>query len=80
MSEEDVLVVTCPVCGKVTQKSIFTYSEVRCQRFRFWKQIKKSVLCQEPLVFLLLLITKNFSGNGSGTVRRNIGICFKITF
>ena len=24
MSEEDVLVVTCPVCGKVTQKSIFT--------------------------------------------------------
>ena len=32
MSEEDVLVVTCPVCGKVTQKSIFTYSEVRCQR------------------------------------------------
>ncbi len=42
--------------------------------------IKKSVRCQEPLVFLLLLITKNFSGNGSGTVRRNIGICFKITF
>ena len=32
MSEEDVLVVTCPVCGKATQKSIFTYSEVRCQR------------------------------------------------
>ena len=28
MSEEDVLVVTCPVCGKVTQKSIFTRSEV----------------------------------------------------
>lgn len=27
MSEEDVLVVTCPVCGKVTQKSIFTYGD-----------------------------------------------------
>ena len=31
MSKEP-LFVTCPVCGKVNQKSIFTYSEVRCQR------------------------------------------------
>lgn len=33
MSKEP-LFVTCPVCGKVNQKSIFTYSEVRCQRYR----------------------------------------------
>lgn len=32
MSEETF--VTCPVCGKVTQKSFFTYSEVKCQRCR----------------------------------------------
>lgn len=31
MSKEP-LFVTCPVCGKVNQKSLFTYSEVRCQR------------------------------------------------
>ena len=31
MSKEP-LFVTCPVCGKVNLKSIFTYSEVRCQR------------------------------------------------
>ena len=58
---------------------IHEYMGISFQKF-LWKQIKKSVRCQEPLVFLLLLITKNFSGNGSGTVRRNIGICFKITF
>lgn len=33
MSEE-TLFVTCPVCGKITQKSFFTYSEVKCQRCR----------------------------------------------
>ena len=32
MSEETF--VTCSVCGKVTQKSFFTYSEVKCQRCR----------------------------------------------
>ena len=31
-AQPEPLFVTCPVCGKVNQKSLFTYSEVRCQR------------------------------------------------
>ena len=32
IDEQRTIICYSPVCGKVNQKSLFTYSEVRCQR------------------------------------------------